>query len=439
MTRFSRAVHVLVVGISLAAPTIAHAQDTTFRGITIGGAYNALRDKLGVAVLPVSGAFGDSVRTIIQRDLDFSDRFTVVPIEGTDPSAWRAPGVAGGLNYALFTQLAAAAVVEITPVGTGLHVVLHDVAGARVVNVAEQPLPASGLSREWRLAVHRVSDEIHRWVTQTPGIAATRIAYMRGQSIRIVDSDGADEITVPTEPDALSPAWNPAGTMLVYNTFGSTGSRLLIIDLTTGRSRTLATAPRNTQYITPVFAPDGNSIIFSRSGENGSDLYAIGVNGTDPPKRITAGQGTENTSPTSNPDGRRFVFTSGRLGRPELYITDADGTNVSVLTDYDFDEKNFRADPDWSPDGRFIAYQERINDHFQISTIRAAGGTPKRLTSEGENEQPSWSPDSRHLIFTSTRTGVRQLWVLDTESSRLRQVTKSGGSRLASWSPRLHE
>jgi TolB protein len=438
MTRFSRAVFVLVAGISLAGPAAANAQDTTFRGITLLGNYNALRDKIGVLVLPITGAFGDSVRAIVQRDLDYSDRFTVVPMEGNDPSAWRAPGNAAGLNYPLFASLAAAAVVEITPVGTGLHVVLHDVAGARVVNVGDYALPPTGLNRDWRLAVHRVSDEVHRWVMGQPGIAATRIAYMRGASIRIVDSDGADEITVPTDPDAVSPAWNSAGTMVVYNTFGAGGSRLMIIDLTTGRSRTLATAPRNTQYMTPVFSPDGNTVVFARSGENGSDLFSIGVSGTDAPRRITAGQGTENNQPTASRDGHRYVFTSGRLGRPELYITDADGTNVSVLTDYDFSEKNYRSDADWSSDGRLIAYQEKINDHFQIRTIPASGGTPKLLTSEGENEQPSWAPDSRHLIFTSNRTSVRQLWVLDTESGRLRQLTKSAGSRLASWSPRLN-
>jgi TolB protein len=138
-----------------------------------------------------------------------------------------------------------------------------------------------------------------------------------------------------------------------------------------------------------------------------------------------------------SPDGRRFVFMSGRTGHPELYISDADGANAEVLTNYEYSEKNFRADPDWSPDGRIIAYSERTRDRFQVRTVLASGSTPKYLTSEGENEQPAWAPDSRHLVFTSTRTGVRQLWIIDFESGRMRQLTSSAGARLAAWSPRL--
>jgi TolB protein len=436
MTPLRRGILVRAALLASAIAPIASAQDTTFKGLKLNGVYDPRRDKVGIVVLPVSGAFGDSVATIIRRDLDYSDRFNVIPLDTADPSALRAAGAGAGLNYPLFAHLAAAAIVQIVPVATGLHVALHDVARGQVVNVSEFPLPSTGLGRDWRMGVHRVSDEIERWITGQRGISATRIAYVRGTSMRIVDVDGAEEITLPTDDCSVSPAWNPAGTMLIYGTCGA-NSHLVVVDLATGRARTLIGPTRNTIYETPVFTPDGNSIVYARAGDNGADLYRVGVNGGDTPRRITNGQGTDNTSPTSSPDGRRFVFMSGRTGHPELYITDADGANAEVLTDYEQSDKNFRADPDWSPDGRVIAYSERTKDHFQVRTVLANGSTPKYLTSEGENEQPAWAPDSRHLVFTSTRTGVRQLWIIDVESARMRQLTKSAGARLAAWSPRF--
>jgi len=435
-----RALTAIATAATVAAPRAARAQDTTFRGITIAGTYDPRRDKAGIIVLPISGAFGDSIRAIIQRDLDWSDRFNVIPVEQADSAGLRPAEGGRGLNYPLFARLGAVAVAQVTAVPTGLHVALHDVARAAVINVDEIALPSNALGREWRLAVHRASDQIERWVTGQPGIAATRIAYIRGNSIRIIDSDGFGEITVPTEENGYSPSWHPSGNMLVYSTFGIAGlgaSRILLIDLLTGRSRTLVQPTRNTTVLTPVFTPDGNSVVYSRAGEGGSDLFVVSVEGNEPGRRLTPSRGFENTNPSMSPDGRRIAYTTDILGRQELYIMDADGTHADVLTNYDFSEKNYRAEPDWAPDNSLIAYQERINGKFQLRTIPVRGGTPKLLTSDGQNEQPSWAPDSRHLVFTSTRSGVRQLWVMDVQSGRIRQLTKSGGSRLAAWSPRL--
>ena len=120
MMRFLRAAYCLaaVLGMVLARP--AFAQDTTFRGVMISGAYDPLRDKIGITVLPISGAFGDSVQAIVGRDLDFSDRFTVISVDSAEPSGLRAQGGGAGLNYPLFARLSAAAVVQISTVPAGL-------------------------------------------------------------------------------------------------------------------------------------------------------------------------------------------------------------------------------------------------------------------------------------------------------------------------------
>ena len=48
---------------------------------------------------------------------------------------------------------------------------------------------------------------------------------------------------------------------------------------------------------------------------------------------------------------------------------DADGTNVDLLTPLEFGENAYRASPDWSPDGRLVAFQSQIAGTFQILTI----------------------------------------------------------------------
>lgn len=416
-----------------AAPRVVRAQDTTRRGVTLGIAYDR-GTRPGVAVLPVSGPVGDSVRAIVQRDLDYSDQLTVINLDAADSAAFRQSP--GGLNYPLFAKLGAVAIVQITMVGGAMHAVVHDVGKAGVADVTDHALDPTPFSRSWRLGVHQVSDQVQQWITGTAGIAATRIAYLRGLALHIVDSDGAMDIAVPTAPGGYSCEWSPDGRMLAYSTFG-TSSRIMLLDLATGRSRVLVNAERNVTLVTPEFAPDGRSVLYARASEFGSDIYSVDVTPDALPRRLTVGRGTDNVNPTMSPDGRRVAFMSTRLGRPELYIMDADGTNADVLTNYDFSDTNYRSDPDWSPDGRAIAYQSRVNDRFQVYTIPVRGGSPRLLTGDGENEQPSWAPDGRHLVFTSTRSGTRQLWVLDTESGRIRQLTFAAGSRLAAWSPRL--
>jgi TolB protein len=426
----------IVAAAALLALSAAGGAQDSARGVRIGLRYDP-STKPGVVVLPIGGPMGDSIRTIIQRDLDYSDRFSLITLSSADVEFLRggAQGAGAGLNYSVFEKLGAAAVVQVTPTPGALHFALHDVAGAKVAKVDDFPLTQAELTREWRHAVHGMSDVVQEWITGQRGIAQSRVAFVRGNVVRIIDSDGAMEQTLSQISPVMSPSWHPGGQQIAYNTIGP-DARIVVHDLRTNRTREFG-LQRNTTYSTPVFTPDGKSIAYSLHSEQGADLYVMPLDGDAFPRRVTVGRGAISVQPSYSPDGNRLAFMSDRSGHPEVYIMDADGTNADIFTAFDFGDQNYRASPDWSPDGRQVTFQTRIDWRFQVFTMTLRDRLPRQLTSEGENEDPSWAPDGRHIVFTSSRSGTRQLWVLDSESGRLRQLTQAGGSRLPAWSPRL--
>lgn len=418
-----------VASFTIAAPLLA--QDTTAqRGVRIGLTYQP-GTRPGVVVLPVNGTNGDSVRTILQRDLDFGDRVEIIGREGTTVAdVARQQG--GSMNYQLWRQLGALAIVQATATASGVHVAVHDVAAAGVLNTRDFTLPFPALSEAWRMALHGVSDEIERWITGTRGAAQTRVAFVRGGRVYLVDSDGHGERAISESGTALSPAWHPSGRWIAYSAFGPRGTQIVVRDVQSGGTR--VASPRPGLNITPEFSPDGSLLIWAFGEESGTDLVATAYPAGGDPRRITVGRGSDNVSPSFSPDGRRLAFTSSRSGHPEVYTADVDGANVELLTTYLAGDQSYRSNPAWSPDGRVVAFQSQVAGRFQIMTISLRDRSMKQLTSEGVNEDPAWAPDGRHLVFTSSRTGTKQLFVLDAETGRARQLTRAGGVRLAAWS-----
>ncbi len=430
----------LLGGVALAGavlPTQALAQDTTAapQGVRIGLNYQ-LGTKPGVLVLPTDGGSADSIRAILQRDIDYDDRAVIVSLSADEAEPY-IPKAGRKINFALLGKLGVAALVHPRPTLAGITIDLYDVSSQKVIRTATMPLPADPNTPAWRMALHGMSDQIGNWIFGTRGAAQTRIAYAYKDEVWMIDSDGAfpRQLTKGNR-FALSPTWHPSGRMIAYSGFSTRGAQIAFYSFDTGDTQWKSASARGLN-ITPAFSPDGKFIAYANGAEVGTNIVLANVGDNAPHRRLTVGRGSDNTSPSFSPDGRRIAFMSGRSGHPEIYTMDVDGTNAQLLTEFAYGERNWRASPDWAPDGRMIAYQSRIGRDFQIMTIDMRDGSTKQYTSEGENEDPSWAPDGRHLIFSSTRSGVRQLWVVDVESGRLRQLTRQGGAKLPAWSPVL--
>jgi Tol biopolymer transport system component len=127
----------------------------------------------------------------------------------------------------------------------------------------------------------------------------------------------------------------------------------------------------------------GSTIVYSsnRVSAFNTELYAV------PAKRLTFTKGADGVlgddgMPDFSPNGRRIAFTSNRDRNGEIYVMNADGSGQKRLT-------RTRADdfmPRFSPDGRQLAF---ISLPETIVVMRADGSGRRALT---VGTDPDWRP-----------------------------------------------
>jgi TolB protein len=91
--------------------------------------------------------------------------------------------------------------------------------------------------------------------------------------------------------------------------------------------------------------------------------------------------------------------------------------------------------PDWSPDGRFIAYAWYAHDAIDLRLLDVATGRSIPLIANGAvNVEPRWSPDGRRIAYVSTafegRWHINVLDVRDGRPGTNERVTADRESRL---------
>ena len=119
------------------------------------------------------------------------------------------------------------------------------------------------------------------------------------------------------------------------------------------------------------------------------------------------------------------------------------GQNYKPFTVADLLSVRRVADPQISPDGRWLAYTISDTDRSankrltQIYIVSIDGGSPRQLTSGALSAMsPRWSPDGKAIAFVRPADGSAQIWTVDVQTGDLKQITRvASGADGPVWSP----
>jgi Tol biopolymer transport system component len=190
------------------------------------------------------------------------------------------------------------------------------------------------------------------------------------------------------------------------------------------------------------FGSGGSNIAWSKKGDMLAFVSAVRVQSlyripipippasAVQPERWLSSRSTEN-SPAFSPDGNWLLVSSDRSGGMyQIYRSDVEGNGATELT------KLFGytvGSPVWSPDGRRIVFDARVQGNPDIWVMNADGSQPLRMTTEmSEDVTGAWAPDGNSIVFCSNRSGELQLWRVPVGGGSAVRFTREGG-----FAPRL--
>jgi len=425
--------HVAVLGFVMLWATTAHAQLEI--EITHG-----MGTRRPVAIVPFGwqGPAAEApfdVSELVSADLHRSGRFAPVAAD----KMLQQPTSGADVDFDDWSILGIEAVVvgKVEQTGENAYSVqfqLFDVYSHK--QLVGYRMPAS--RGTMRRVAHRAADMIYEELTGIPGVFGTKVTYVtaKGESkdrvytLIVSDIDGENEHVIMESSDPImSPAWSPDSRRLAYVSFEGNVSTIYVQTLRTGNRIKVSSRPGING--SPAFSPDGRKLVLTLGGADGNlDINVLEL-ASRTVTRLTRNVAID-TEGTWSPDGNTIFFTSDRSGGPQVYKVKAAGGTPERVTF----EGGYNARPRLSPNGSRLALVHLDRGNYRIAVLDLESSELLILSAGRQDESPSFAPNSDSLIY-ATRQGRNG--VLETVSAdgliRQRLAAAQGDVREPVWSP----
>jgi TolB protein len=270
---------------------------------------------------------------------------------------------------------------------------------------------------------------------------AQSVVYSMGGSLwrQKITETSAQQLTDGAGYD-YQPDWSPDGKSIVFCSYQKSALELWLLDVASGATTQLTSG--GAVNVEPRWSPDGKKIVFVstlynkrfhifvgdfRGGKLQNVTRLTGETKSTLPRYYYSAYDME-ISPVWSRDGQEILFVSNR---GHIYGTGGfwrmKAQPAAEAREIHYEETNWKARPDFSPDGSRIVYSSYLGRNWhQLWTMPANGGDAFPLSyGDYDITNVRWSPDGKRLAFISNRNGNTELWLQDSEGGGQRKLAAS--------------
>jgi TolB protein len=310
----------------------------------------------------------------------------------------------------------------------------------------------TGNANKDRHLIHQVADTIHKALFGENGVASTRFLYVlkkeekETSEVWEADYDGENAMQLThnsgyaVTPTYIPPKQGAAPGSFFYVSYQTGQPKIFVASLKEGVGRRFSSIPGN--QLMPAISRQRDQVAFIGDASGTTDLFLQKFNPEQgvigKPRQIFTGKMSAQGSPTFSPDGKNIAFVSDKDGSPRIYIIEIPPTGTALKDIKTTQISRVNAEntaPNWSPDGKKLAYCARTKGIRQIWIYDFAENIEKQLTQGPRNkENPSWGPNSTHLIYNTSDRNECELYLINLNNPLPVKISSGEGEkRFPSW------
>jgi tricorn protease len=272
-------------------------------------------------------------------------------------------------------------------------------------------------------SIYFVSDRDVRAKSGTPAVMKSV------NNIWKVSEEGGDPVQVTHHKSGvLWPSLSADGKTIVYEE----GFGLWRLDLASGKSSPIKldltsddqennfeTVSVNNEADSYHLSPSGKRAVISARGE----LFTIATEKGDI-RRLTSTPGVREREPQWSPDGKWIAFVSDRAGGEQVWVCNEHGGRMRRISTGDSQKAQLR----WAPNARALLYTASDNKlyRYDLDTDKTTVLAKSEVAGFGETSigNPQWSPDARWISYDRRdRTLLPHVYVIPATGGPERRVT----------------